>query len=331
MSKRRAGWCLVLAVIAVSSVSCGADDDDETGGTGGRAGGASAGAAGADRSSLAGSDEGGTNSLAGAATAGGAGGDAAGGVSGSFGTADCGGESGNAGVRGNLGHAGAGGEPSGAHCVLKVDAPCTSTDTDCTTGYRCVSGDCVAGPIAGEPAVGPSQTDCAHGFYASAATQHLCVARAPLGTLNCGGVPGAEGPLCVEEYPCIFHTIALELRCSERLPEGSLCGTNTDCAPGLDCTNGGSTIATPRCRAPLPTGAVCNFGAGDCETGSHCVPADPTFSHCVAYPGLSVACESGHCGKGLVCHDNTCVPPAMLNEPCDTLACAEGLVCVGLP
>jgi hypothetical protein len=212
---------------------------------------------------------------------------------------------------------------------LKADAPCTSTDTDCTSGYRCSNGDCVPGPVAGEPGVGPDQTECAHGFYATTDTQHLCVARAPDGTVNCGLGQG-NVPHCVEEYPCIFHIISTELRCSERLDEGSLCVADPDCAPGLSCIAGGPTLPTLRCRAPLPLGAICN-PVDNCEAGSYCDTSDPSRVVCVAYPGISMPCDNGHCAKGAVCQAGTCVALASLNASCEALACAEGLVCVGSP
>lgn len=240
-----------------------------------------------------------------------------------FGEAASGGESGASGASGASGS-------DGKHCVPLSAGYCATTAADCTLGFRCSEGRCVPGPVAGEPGVGPSGDECAHGYYATSETNHVCAARAPIETLGCieEGDPPQGRPYCEEELRCLLILTSVFRRCQMPRSSGGICMSNSHCEAGLGCASMTST-GLSRCWSLSIVGGPCNNAPFPlaCPAGSQCVGTDPQ-SQCVAYPGAGEACDEGRCGPGLLCDSNVCVVPPALGQPCGALGCGAGLACV---
>jgi len=238
--------------------------------------------------------------------------------------------------------AGSGGSGGTSDCRLRCEPksllPCVSTSTDCDSGFRCAAGSCVAGPVAGQPAV--NGVACAHGFYVNASTNQLCQARAQKNTIHCvpeDGSAGNDGPYCLENLRCVFRQSTIAFYCVDPTTDvaNQYCASQADCGTAYEC------VVDPldhrnKCIAPIALGSFCDPAvfAGHCVAGSYCLfhtPADGFPALCASYPTLGQACSGGNCAAGLTCAVGICStppPPAGLGEACSANTCGAGLACI---
>jgi hypothetical protein len=95
------------------------------------------------------------------------------------------------------------------------------------------------------------------------------------------------------------------------LPDGSPCGTESQCASG-ECKKAGSTSGCGTCAPLIPIGGACSSNTGGCVKGAACMTKDAaTGATCVATPRLA---------EGEVCYDPS--KPSSVRS-----SCATGLAC----
>lgn len=167
----------------------------------------------------------------------------------------------------------------------------------------CDAGSCAPLPEQGQPCQGL----CAAGLLC--APGGVCAPPA-----KGGDACTPEGLPCAPPHHCIGGT------CRAAVPVGEACEQESDCAPGLTCTDAVCAEVPAACEPESPCGAeaLC-FG----------VP----IRQCAEKLAETTPCQSDEvCIAGTYCSDETetCTPLPGDGEPCAKgILCAEGLACAG--
>jgi hypothetical protein len=203
---------------------------------------------------------------------------------------------------------------SGGGRCCSFDGSCAAAGTCCPNEFRCGDGSCVL-----LDQCCPEDRRCANGDCIPDGSEACCDEER-----NCRGSCAAAGQCCPDESRCDDGTCLSSGGCCPefRCADGSCVAPGVCCSGERSCPNGpcvsedqccpGETVCGV-CRVcdngacvRAGNGSDCTIDAGDagkCCDGSCRVP---TCGQGETYNPITCACESGPCGRGVLCGEGCC-------------------------